>query len=323
MRVFRVIDVCVKCLICKCDANAAYQSALSHLEEGVEIIHESRHLSRSLSKLSVELWRKTSDLCWETHRDPSSSPLPLFISSFFLAEDSVSCENPGLPDNGYQILSKRLYLPGESLTFVCYQGYELIGEVAIKCILGNPSFWSGPLPLCRGENFAEFVCVEWNDPLFSVPLDFCTYTIFFRLLCSLLVDTAWSCSYACIWKFAKPLFPKKQQFSHSSAQQGCVVTFEEFTRSCPLLLAHCSITSKIMLWILIVIIKVMSTLCRKKAHCCLFQADIIISSSNSKTRKMKLIISSVAGNRQLITFHGCSIWNVRICFLLNCHFWHF
>nr|XP_029131807.1 seizure 6-like protein isoform X2 [Labrus bergylta] len=66
-----------------------------------------------------------------------------------VTEDSVSCENPGLPDNGYQILSKRLYLPAESLTFVCYQGYELIGEVAIKCILGNPSFWSGPLPLCR------------------------------------------------------------------------------------------------------------------------------------------------------------------------------
>uniref|UniRef100_A0A673AA38 Seizure related 6 homolog (mouse)-like n=1 Tax=Sphaeramia orbicularis TaxID=375764 RepID=A0A673AA38_9TELE len=66
-----------------------------------------------------------------------------------VSEDSVSCENPGLPDNGYQVLSKRLYLPGESLTFVCYQGYELIGEVAIKCILGNPSFWSGPLPLCR------------------------------------------------------------------------------------------------------------------------------------------------------------------------------
>ncbi|XP_068429979.1 seizure 6-like protein isoform X2 [Clinocottus analis] len=68
-----------------------------------------------------------------------------------VSEDSVSCENPGLPDNGYQILSKRLYLPAESLTFVCYQGYELIGEVAIKCILGNPSFWSGPLPLCRAN----------------------------------------------------------------------------------------------------------------------------------------------------------------------------
>ncbi|XP_028827782.1 seizure 6-like protein isoform X2 [Denticeps clupeoides] len=68
------------------------------------------------------------------------------------SEDSVSCENPGLPDNGYQILSKRLYLPGESLTFMCYQGYELIGEIAIKCILGNPSFWSGPLPLCKANH---------------------------------------------------------------------------------------------------------------------------------------------------------------------------
>ncbi|KAM9456526.1 seizure 6-like protein [Clarias gariepinus] len=66
-----------------------------------------------------------------------------------ILEESVSCENPGLPDNGYQILSKRLYLPGESLNFMCYQGYELIGEITIKCILGNPSFWSGPLPMCR------------------------------------------------------------------------------------------------------------------------------------------------------------------------------
>ncbi|XP_066544828.1 seizure 6-like protein [Amia ocellicauda] len=66
-------------------------------------------------------------------------------------EESVSCENPGLPENGYQILYKRLYLPGESLTFMCYQGYELIGEIAIKCILGNPSYWSGPLPLCRAN----------------------------------------------------------------------------------------------------------------------------------------------------------------------------
>uniref|UniRef100_A0A673LV39 Seizure 6-like protein n=1 Tax=Sinocyclocheilus rhinocerous TaxID=307959 RepID=A0A673LV39_9TELE len=69
-----------------------------------------------------------------------------------VSEESVSCENPGLPDNGYQILSKRLYLPGESVTFMCYQGYELIGEMAIKCILGNPSFWSGPLPLCRANH---------------------------------------------------------------------------------------------------------------------------------------------------------------------------
>uniref|UniRef100_A0A672RCD5 Seizure related 6 homolog like n=1 Tax=Sinocyclocheilus grahami TaxID=75366 RepID=A0A672RCD5_SINGR len=81
------------------------------------------------------------DLSWNTQ--------PPFCEK---TEESVSCENPGLPDNGYQILSKRLYLPGESLTFMCYQGYELIGEMAIKCILGNPSFWSGPLPLCRANH---------------------------------------------------------------------------------------------------------------------------------------------------------------------------
>ncbi|MBN3311799.1 SE6L1 protein, partial [Atractosteus spatula] len=87
-----------------------------------------------------------------------TSRLPRCVS-----EESVSCENPGLPENGYQILYKRLYLPGESLTFMCYQGYELIGEIAIKCILGNPSYWSGPLPLCRAsqdcfDNHALEVC---------------------------------------------------------------------------------------------------------------------------------------------------------------------
>lgn len=161
-----------KCLICKCNANAPYQSALSHLEEGVEIIHESCHLNQSLSDLSVDFWRKkkrkklTDVGGW---RERLNRIQLNFSSSVCLAEDSVSCENPGLPENGYQIMSKSLYLPGQSLTFVCYQGYELIGEVAIKCILGNPSFWSGPLPLCRGETFAEFffcgmcfVCVDWD-----------------------------------------------------------------------------------------------------------------------------------------------------------------
>uniref|UniRef100_A0A672M6V4 Seizure related 6 homolog like n=1 Tax=Sinocyclocheilus grahami TaxID=75366 RepID=A0A672M6V4_SINGR len=81
------------------------------------------------------------DLSWNTQ--------PPFCEK---TEESVSCENPGLPDNGYQILSKRLYLPGESVTFMCFQDYELIGEMAIKCILGNPSFWSGPLPLCRANH---------------------------------------------------------------------------------------------------------------------------------------------------------------------------
>ncbi|KAM8797639.1 seizure 6-like protein [Eudromia elegans] len=66
-----------------------------------------------------------------------------------VSEESLACDNPGLPENGYQILYKRLYLPGESLTFMCYEGFELMGEVTIKCILGQPSHWSGPLPMCK------------------------------------------------------------------------------------------------------------------------------------------------------------------------------
>uniref|UniRef100_A0A8C5LY90 Seizure 6-like protein n=1 Tax=Leptobrachium leishanense TaxID=445787 RepID=A0A8C5LY90_9ANUR len=66
-----------------------------------------------------------------------------------VSEESLACDNPGLPENGYQILYKRLYLPGESLTFMCYEGFELMGEITIKCILGQPSQWSGPLPVCK------------------------------------------------------------------------------------------------------------------------------------------------------------------------------
>lgn len=77
-----------------------------------------------------------------------SSELLLACAS---AEESLACDNPGLPENGYQILYKRLYLPGESLTFMCYEGFELMGEVTIRCILGQPSHWNGPLPVCKGK----------------------------------------------------------------------------------------------------------------------------------------------------------------------------
>ncbi|XP_069850727.1 seizure 6-like protein isoform X1 [Dipodomys merriami] len=73
-----------------------------------------------------------------------TSRLPRCVS-----EESLACDNPGLPENGYQILYKRLYLPGEFLTFMCYEGFELTGEVTIRCILGQPSHWNGPLPVCK------------------------------------------------------------------------------------------------------------------------------------------------------------------------------
>ena len=165
--------------------------------------------------------KKTPLVCVEKLNRIHQFSLFCFFFFFFpvVAEESVSCENPGIPNNGYQILSKRLYLPGESLTFVCYQGYELIGEVAIKCILGNPSFWSGPLPLCRGETSAEFGCFlyVWNEthPCFSFIFTFwiyCMNTMFLRLiwliclLICLLIQIDHG-PYACWRLFAKPLEP--------------------------------------------------------------------------------------------------------------------
>nr|KAF6312208.1 seizure related 6-like protein like [Pipistrellus kuhlii] len=75
-------------------------------------------------------------------------------------EESLACDNPGLPENGYQILYKRLYLPGESLTFMCYEGFELMGEVTIRCILGQPSHWNGPLPVCKVAEAAAETSLE-------------------------------------------------------------------------------------------------------------------------------------------------------------------
>ncbi|XP_067862434.1 seizure 6-like protein [Heptranchias perlo] len=85
--------------------------------------------------------RETGTPLW-TSRLPHCAP-----------EESVACENPGLPENGYQILYKRLYLPGETLTFMCYEGFELVGEVTIKCIMAHPSHWSGTLPLCKAAQY--------------------------------------------------------------------------------------------------------------------------------------------------------------------------
>ncbi|XP_037122615.1 seizure 6-like protein isoform X1 [Syngnathus acus] len=67
-------------------------------------------------------------------------------------EYSLTCADPGVPDNGYSLTtSKRVFLPGETLTFACYRGYQLVGDDAVECVQGTPSYWSGPLPICRGE----------------------------------------------------------------------------------------------------------------------------------------------------------------------------
>ncbi|XP_062890271.1 seizure 6-like protein [Mobula hypostoma] len=86
-------------------------------------------------------------------------------------EESVACENPGLPENGYQILYKRLYLPGETLTFMCYEGFELVGEVTIRCIIAHPSHWSGPLPSCKAAQYGFEHSLEAAEATAERPMD--------------------------------------------------------------------------------------------------------------------------------------------------------
>uniref|UniRef100_A0A2K6H0L8 Seizure related 6 homolog like n=1 Tax=Propithecus coquereli TaxID=379532 RepID=A0A2K6H0L8_PROCO len=85
-----------------------------------------------------------------------------------VSEESLACDNPGLPENGYQILYKRLYLPGESLTFMCYEGFELMGEVTIRCILGQPSHWNGPLPVCKVAEAAAESSLEGGNMALAI-----------------------------------------------------------------------------------------------------------------------------------------------------------
>lgn len=61
-------NVCVKCLICKWDANRPYQSVLSHLEKEVEIIHDSCQLSLRACQICVERWLKRLSLIWVEKR---------------------------------------------------------------------------------------------------------------------------------------------------------------------------------------------------------------------------------------------------------------
>ncbi|VFV31789.1 sez6l protein [Lynx pardinus] len=85
-----------------------------------------------------------------------------------VSEESLACDNPGLPENGYQILYKRLYLPGESLTFMCYEGFELMGEVTIRCLLGQPSHWNGPLPVCKVAEAAAETSLEGGNMALAI-----------------------------------------------------------------------------------------------------------------------------------------------------------
>ncbi|XP_041097371.1 seizure protein 6 homolog isoform X2 [Polyodon spathula] len=69
-----------------------------------------------------------------------------------LPETYEPCRNPGAPSFSIQSAEKRFYQAGETLRFSCYNGYQLVGEAAIRCIPGHPSQWSSPPPACKASS---------------------------------------------------------------------------------------------------------------------------------------------------------------------------
>ena len=70
----------------------------------------------------------------------------------FLSVDRNVCQDPGMPSN-----SKRA---GDSLSFTsiltysCNDGYELIGEPVLQCVMGDVTGtvqWNGTVPFCIGK----------------------------------------------------------------------------------------------------------------------------------------------------------------------------
>ncbi|XP_038817053.1 seizure protein 6 homolog isoform X1 [Salvelinus namaycush] len=66
------------------------------------------------------------------------------------------CRNPGTPSYSTQISEKPLYQAGETLSFSCLRGHELLGEPVLRCVPGHPSQWSSLPPVCRASSI-EFI----------------------------------------------------------------------------------------------------------------------------------------------------------------------
>ncbi|XP_054835469.1 complement component receptor 1-like protein isoform X2 [Eublepharis macularius] len=83
--------------------------------------------------------------------------LPSFIqcltsmkwSSVLVHCEKQSCGNPGEPENG-RLIEPKDFLFGSSINFTCDEGYSLIGQSSIQCVVsGQKVTWSGEIPLCQ------------------------------------------------------------------------------------------------------------------------------------------------------------------------------
>ncbi|XP_077192333.1 complement receptor type 1-like [Paroedura picta] len=83
--------------------------------------------------------------------------MPFFIkclesmkwSSVHVLCKKQSCEDPGQPQNGRLIVPKD-FLFGSTVNFTCDEGYRLIGQSSIQCVVsGEGVVWSGEIPICQ------------------------------------------------------------------------------------------------------------------------------------------------------------------------------
>jgi len=63
---------------------------------------------------------------------------------------SVSCPDPGVPQDGIRIGSN--FAHGRTVTFLCLQDFSLVGSQSMTCHDGK---WSTVLPVCKGNTLGR------------------------------------------------------------------------------------------------------------------------------------------------------------------------
>ena len=68
----------------------------------------------------------------------------------------ILCPEPPKVDYGMIQEKQNSYAYGQSVTYKCMEGFTLHGESSIYCtVKDDQGEWRGPLPQCRGNQFAK------------------------------------------------------------------------------------------------------------------------------------------------------------------------
>nr|XP_056700816.1 complement receptor type 1-like [Euleptes europaea] len=70
-------------------------------------------------------------------------------SSVHVLCEKQTCGNPGKPKNG-RLIEPKDFLFGSTVNFTCDEGYRLIGQSSIQCVIsGQTVAWSAEIPVCQ------------------------------------------------------------------------------------------------------------------------------------------------------------------------------